>query len=229
MSVMETFGENIVFVKKISTGIIYEQKDFLSQYADLNYLIQNKILTSIDANNIEIHRKEIIIEELSFKKENISISGEPNRLTFKKKDSTKSASISDFIKPFLSHLANENISAIGVNFEAIIEEAKADAIFQEKILKKSQIPLISTAEKGAFKIVHSHNNEKYSLKISIDIGTGGYIQEKITKNGFLISFNFHHEISDLSIFEENNFLNIIQEVKNLLNDYKLKIESIFNE
>jgi hypothetical protein len=60
MSEIEIFGENIVFVKKIENGMTLEKKDFLSQYADLNYLMQKRIFSSIDANNIDIHRKLMV-------------------------------------------------------------------------------------------------------------------------------------------------------------------------
>jgi len=222
------YERTIVFAQRIKQG---GNESFI-KYADLNEIIKNKILPDIDFNKIKFGNdvvpitKSIIIPDM-----NIRILGQLGHLMISMEDVGGSdKGFYEASKNYSEALVKENISAIGVNFNGIIEAKKADEIIKNKLLDKSAISILSNADSGAFKLSYKDSENKAIFIISIDAGTVAK-SPSLTKEGILVSCNYHREIKTQQLMKQgmDEFQNSLEQVKVKFEEHKKNIEDFLNE
>lgn len=222
---INTYERTIVFVQRMRT----EGIESFTKYADLNHIVKNKILPNIDFSNIDFAGDAPISQSIIFPNMNVRVMGSIDRLVISMEDAKGSDKyFYEAAKNYSDALVKENISAIGVNFNGIIETKNAAEIIKEKILNKCSPEILSSADSASFKLVHNDNNKKAYFTIGID--AGAITSSGTKKEGLLISCNYHREIKTQQLMKQkmDEFQESLEQVKLKFEEHKKKLEGFLN-
>lgn len=226
---IELFERTVVFVNRVLPN--RSINSLLSKYADLGQIAKHKIIHNLDLDNVEIDdNSSSIVQSIAFKDHNVRITGQPDRLIIGLLDFTKTDK--DFYKiskRYSDILIKEDISAIGVNFNGIMEIKNASTVIKEKILKKCSPNILNEADTASFKLVHEDKDKKAMFTVSIEVGE--IEKGDVIKKGILFFCNYHREIDNQTLMKSkmDEFQDTLEEVKLQFDSHKKQIEDFFNE
>jgi hypothetical protein len=223
---IDLYERTIVFVQRFkSEGI-----ESFAKYADLDQIVKNQILPDIDLNSIDFGDDQgPVSKSIIFPNMNIKVLGHIDRLIISMEDAGGSDKyFYEASKNYSDALVKENISAIGVNFNGIVETKNADGIIKDKILNQCSPSILNNADTASFKLVHKDNDNKAFFTISLD--AGAVKSSKGKKEGILISCNYHREIKTQQLMKAkmDEFQDSLEQVKVKFEEHKKNIEGFLN-
>jgi hypothetical protein len=221
---IELYERTVIFVQRIRPERGFES---FSKYAETSSLLQNNI---IDFSALEDADFGPIQDEMqrsvALPKINLKIVGNLEKLIIYMDDPNKTDKyLYEISKKFSEILVKEDIAAIGINFNGIIETTQADSIIKEKVLSKCP-EIFRDADTASFKAMHNDGEAK--LTISLDSGSINKKSEK--REGILIACNYHREIKNQNLMKKkmNEFQDSLEQVKIKFENHKKKIENFLN-
>ena len=224
---MEIYERTIVFVQRA----IPQGFESFAKYAELELLLKKGIFDYKDFENVDFGEDQGPMQKsISFSDKNIKIVGQIDRLIISMLDPNDSDKyFYEVSNKFSDSLVKENISAIGVNFNGIIETKKADEIIKDKIINESPT-IMNDADSASFKLVYKDLDNKALSIIGIDAGGIRSASSKEKKEGILISYNYHRDIKTQQLMKDsmNKFQDSLEKVKVKFEEYKTKLEGFLN-
>ncbi len=222
---LDTYERTIVFVQRMMP----EGVESFAKFAEMEQLLKRKIVEYKDFENVDFGEDQSPMQKsISFPNKNIKIVGQIDRLIISMLDTSETDKyFYEISKQFSDNLVKENISAIGVNFNGIIETKKADETIKEKIINQSP-SIISGADSASFKLVYKDADNKAQSIISLD--TGAVKSANSRKEGIIFSYNYHRDIKTQQLMKAkmDEFQDSLEQVKVKFDDYKQKLEGFLN-